>query len=58
MEFTKCKICNSSIRVDNINEHEFTCEYGKVTMMIGDEVVLINTKKELDTAIKRVRKIQ
>jgi len=58
MEFTKCKICKSSISVDNINEHEFTCEYGKVTMMIGDEVVLINTKKELDTAIKRVRKPQ
>ena len=58
MEFTKCKHCGVSISVTNINEHEFAHEFGKVTMMVGDEVVLIKTREELMKLQKRVRKSQ
>ena len=58
MEFTKCKHCGASISVTNINEHEFAHEFGKVSMMLGDEVVLIKTREQLKELQKRVRKIQ
>ena len=58
MEFTECKECGASISVNNIDEHEFQHEYGKVTMMVGDEVVLIKTREELKKLQKRVRKPQ
>ena len=58
MEFTKCKHCGDSISVTNINEHEFLHEFGKVTMMVGDEVVLIKTREQLKELQKRVRKSQ
>ena len=58
MEFTKCNICGASISVNNVDEHEFRHEYGKVTMMVGDEVILIKTREELKKLQKRVRKIQ
>jgi len=58
MEFTKCKHCGASISVTNINEHEFLHEFGKVTMMVGDEVVLIKTREQLKELQKRVRKSQ
>ena len=56
MEFTKCNICGAGVSVDNINEHEFQHEFGKVTMMVGDEIVLIKTREELKKLQKRVRK--
>ena len=56
MEFTKCKQCGKSYSVDYINEHEFQHEFGKVTMMVGDEIVLIKTREELKKLQKRVRK--
>ena len=58
MEFTKCKHCGDSISVTNINEHEFTHEFGKVSMMIGDKMVLVKTREQLKGLQKRVRKTQ
>ena len=58
MEFTECKECGASISVTNINEHEFTHEFGKVSMMVGDEVVLVKTREQLKELQKRVRKSQ
>ena len=58
MEFTECKECGASISVNNIDEHEFRHEYGKVTMMVGDEVILIKTREELKNLQKRVMRPQ